>query len=135
MAAPNSGNEQPPRLTFKDKTIEEILKSAFKDVTTKTKVNQEAIKLTNGDWILCCDDNEHLKSERCFCTCLYREQLNKLVLLSRSDKTYNQMQTDYLVVCKEPDLSFWAHKYVTYDCPLPPPHTLGGGGGLGAGRH
>ena len=35
------------KLTFKDKTIEEKLKSSFKD-SAKTKINSEAVKLTNG---------------------------------------------------------------------------------------
>jgi hypothetical protein len=34
--------------TFKEKTIEEILKSSFKDIA-KTKLSNDAVKLTTGD--------------------------------------------------------------------------------------
>ena len=42
-----SGSNPNAGPSFKDKTIEELLKASFKD-PTKTKLSNEAVKLTNG---------------------------------------------------------------------------------------
>jgi len=44
-----AGAEQ---IKFKDKTIEELMKSHLKD-PTKTKVNNEAVKMTSGKDLKC----------------------------------------------------------------------------------
>ena len=40
--------EESAKTTFREKTIEEILKSSFKEIA-KTKLSADAVKLTTGD--------------------------------------------------------------------------------------